>query len=417
MDYIDIVIACVTNGIRLWIIWHFMHTFFDVKDGREREELIDYILFYLINTIFFIWLHIPVFNVITNIIGYCLITYEYVGTKGKKVMISAVTYALSVACELVSVYMFIDYVAGEITSQTFNFVTILLFFFSELLVEYKFQEDGKNQEGIYVWGLIIIPIISIFMAYTFIIANMHNRKLLMIQGLGLLIINCVVFAIYRILLNTYKKIRKQDLQMQQAEIYQHQIELMAETEQKVRSLRHDMKEHMKELYCLAKADEAEDILEYLKGMYGFMDNPRVFVDSGNKEIDAILNYALAKAEEDLLQIDVNIKIPEGLQLDIFNMNVIIGNLLDNAVTASKTSEKKELKVDINYEKGILYLMIKNTYHGEIKKKGDKFLSNKQEDGHGIGLENVRNMVESMHGTLDIEYTKDEFKVNVMVYQP
>ena len=47
-------------------------------------------------------------------------------------------------------------------------------------------------------------------------------------------------------------------------------------------------------------------------------------------------------------------------------NIILGNLLENAIEASVNSIEKKLKLEINYQKGILLICIQNTYHGTLE---------------------------------------------------
>ena len=52
-----------------------------------------------------------------------------------------------------------------------------------------------------------------------------------------------------------------------------------------------------------------------------------------------------------------------------------------------------MSVDIYYEKGMLSMEIKNSFQHELAVEKNKLLSTKEEKGHGIGLANVRKMVE------------------------
>ena len=62
-------------------------------------------------------------------------------------------------------------------------------------------------------------------------------------------------------------------------------------------------------------------------------NPREHVSSGNKDIDGILNFMLEKAVSILKKVDVQVKIPEDLHTCSFELAVILGNIIDNAIEA------------------------------------------------------------------------------------
>lgn len=52
----------------------------------------------------------------------------------------------------------------------------------------------------------------------------------------------------------------------------------------------------------------------------------------------------------------HIVLPEELQIDSFDLTVILGNLLDNSLNALKTAKVKLLNIDINYSNGSVLLI-------------------------------------------------------------
>ena len=89
-------------------------------------------------------------------------------------------------------------------------------------------------------------------------------------------------------------------------------------------------------------------------MKNFMTNPEEYVKTGNDAVDSLLNYKIQKANEVLNVVETKISIPEQLRLRSFDLNVLLGNLLDNAIDASMQTEDKKLKITIKLDKGILF---------------------------------------------------------------
>ena len=87
------------------------------------------------------------------------------------------------------------------------------------------------------------------------------------------------------------------------------------------------------------------------------------------------------------------------------MNVILGNLLENAIFAAEKSEEKWIDISIYVDKGVFHATIKNTYNGELISKNEKLLTTKSNPNeHGIGLENVNKIVGKYNGVLKIDHT-------------
>ena len=147
-----------------------------------------------------------------------------------------------------------------------------------------------------------------------------------------------------------------------------------------------------------------------------MANPQEYVKTGNDTVDSLLNYKLQKANEVLNQVETKISIPEQLRLRSFDLNVLLGNLLDNAIDASMQTEDKKLKITIKLDKGILFLNICNSCQ-RIAERRNNFLETAKEDkvNHGIGLKNVHRIVKKYHGDIAFSYENNSMETNVMMY--
>ena len=200
------------------------------------------------------------------------------------------------------------------------------------------------------------------------------------------------------------------------DVYAYQLDVLQESQEQIKKLRHDMKHHLIELSAIAQHGKNEDMVRYVEQMEKFMLNPAEKVSTGNKDIDGVLNYMLRKADDLLNIVDIDIQIPNCLCSKNFNVCVVLGNLIDNAVRESDKSDEKYLSVSIRAKKDILIILIENSYAGTIIKKDQKFrTSQKDADIHGIGLESVKQVVDACNGDMKIEYSKKRFQVQVLLY--
>ncbi len=224
------------------------------------------------------------------------------------------------------------------------------------------------------------------------------------------------FYLYNILIENYIHLRDNDIYKQQTYAYQNQLEVIMESQHRFRALRHDMKNHILALQVLVQRKEVEEADKYLDSMKNFMDNPGEYVKTGNDTVDSLLNYKILKANEVLKVVETKISIPEQLRLRSFDLNVLLGNLLDNAIDASMQTEDKKLKITIKLDKGILFLNICNSCHRIAGGRSD-FLETTKDDkvNHGIGLKNVRRIVEKYHGEITFLYGNDSMETDVMMY--
>jgi sensor histidine kinase regulating citrate/malate metabolism len=104
----------------------------------------------------------------------------------------------------------------------------------------------------------------------------------------------------------------------------------------------------------------------------------------------------------------HIVLPEELQVNSFDLTVILGNLLDNALNALKEAKVKQLNIDINYSIGMIVIKIENTFAN---------ISNKYDDPekHGYGLISVRTSLEKYNGKLQNNIVDDKYVVKAVLY--
>ena len=115
-------------------------------------------------------------------------------------------------------------------------------------------------------------------------------------------------------------------------------------------------------------------------------------------------------------VETKISIPEKLNLHSFDLNVVLGNLLDNAIDASVQTKEKELKIMMKLDKGVLFLNICNSCRGIAEGKRSILETTKSDKmNHGIGLKNVRRIVEKYHGDMEFLCENGSMKADIMIY--
>ena len=215
-------------------------------------------------------------------------------------------------------------------------------------------------------------------------------------------INIISFFLYSAMERTYLVNLENELLIQTSDIYRHQLDIIMKTQDQIRSLQHDMKYHIRALLAMAGSGNTEGMISYLEEMEKETANPDQYVDSGNKELDGNLNYLLKEANHKLKDVSVKIVVPSGAFTSSFDINVLLSNLLENAITASENTQEKMLHLKLITKKGLLYIEIENSYNGIINEEKGRFYTTKNNKAiHGFGLKNVKRIVEKHNGTLDI----------------
>ena len=355
-----------------------------------------------------------------NLAGISGIIRLYTRSIKTNIFVSGIIYLINMGCDVAGTLLFIRYEDGKQFNQIYEIISVFMIFIC-LILAGKIITIHKNVERTQSVSLILIPLCSIIVVSILIYSNTCEEAGIAVVGLGLLVINIFMLYLYNQLLQSISQKYETEMLKNQVRIYANQLDVIFQSEEKVKSLQHDMKHHMNELMLLANRYGAVEIQDYIGRMKGFMHNSKEIISSGNVEIDSVLNYMLQKAKEKLETVTVKVMLPEEIKHS-FDLNVLIGNLLENAIEAAMQTDKKYLNVYIALNRGVLKMQIDNSFWpGNITEKeggeGNKiFLTTKMRKGqHGIGLKNVKKIVESYNGNMNITMEGDIFSVKLILY--
>lgn len=187
----------------------------------------------------------------------------------------------------------------------------------------------------------------------------------------------------------------------------------------MRSIKHDMQNHLLCLKSLANDNNIEEIKRYLQLLGQTIEKLNYKIKTGNVISDAIINEKYNIAKMDNIEFVCNFIMPNDTLIDSVDLCIILSNCLDNAIEAcikitDKTIDKKI--VITSYIKD-LYLIIEvsNTTTDKIKYKNNKIISTKKDrNNHGIGLSNMEMIIKKYNGILDIITEENKFTLNIML---
>ena len=265
-------------------------------------------------------------------------------------------------------------------SKKFSAANTILFVFEILfLLVVVFLFQGKIAVRLAV--ALLLPVIYwglnwIILKTCFHDTFVENKQCLVSTGIAI-----VIFSILEFALEKWKKSKREqerEILEQEIRMYENQFEIIQQSQINTRSLKHDMKHHIKMLSDLISSGDKDAALKYLSDMGDFMDHTEKFVSSGNERIDSILNYYIEKAK--------NTDIPN-----------------------------PTLEIFMKYDRGILYINIQNNCNHEQPSIHAILSAFEPENEHGYGLKNVQRIVEKYHGNLSTECVNDVFNASILLF--
>lgn len=203
-------------------------------------------------------------------------------------------------------------------------------------------------------------------------------------------------------------------------IYQYNhYESIKEHQLIVKRICHDIRNHHIILFGLLDKGNCKEALLYLGDVNKELILSETKSISNNNIIDAIFSNKIKVCKDKKIDLVLDIKIPEELKIENFDLCVIFGNLLDNSIEACEKIDgekiKKYIKIISFIKNEHLYIEIENSSISEIRKKGNIFITTKKDkEFHGLGLEAIRNTVKKYNGIIRIISEENKFSVSMVL---
>lgn len=215
-----------------------------------------------------------------------------------------------------------------------------------------------------------------------------------------------VFGMNRI----YVEQRKKEQYRSQAAFYK----MLEEQYGQLERLRHDMKNHIIGLRGLWESREWEKLGAYLEQMME-AGMPASEENTGSGAVDALLYQKHRQAKERQIAWECDIQIPGKCPIDEFDLCVLLGNMLDNALAACEKAGSGDKFVSIHagqVKKCLLLEVRNNTVLKDIK---DICPAGRPLTGeHGIGLLNIRDTVGKYDGAMHVEAEDGVFTISLLL---
>lgn len=346
-----------------------------------------------------------------------LIMNTYEGEIVKKLVLSVMNVALYCITDFATAFMLFGTIIPNAGSVSNEFISILLLYLCLVIIKniYKIKAGGQfSGQWIY---LLLLAIISISIWYIIArgIISTHNGMLFV--GVALLVMNIMSYKIFEYITNSYEYEHENEKLKEQMDIYECQISSSIANDREVRELRHDMKHHLNELRILAETGEYDRLKEYICDMTDEAQVLNDMIGTGNVAIDGILNYMCGRAKKENIQVTRKITVPEDAELVPYDMNIILGNLLDNAIENSLKTDEPKIDIVIKYNMGVLCINIINSCIHDQNIVNGKYISTKQnkDKQHGYGIVNVKKCVAKYNGTVVFSNDDNSFKAEVLLY--
>lgn len=413
----------LSNGLSTYIIYRYMHVFFEKRVVDKKVAVLMYAIQYIISAFVLVWIPYPMVNVFIALLCYGMIAWCYEGIFWKKISVVSIGYLTGFVVELFIMFMVSKESVPLMEKRHFDaYITVVIqcIIWIIVLVIDNFLKHIQKKENIPIsFAVAIVGEMVMIITLEFLIFQQNgiNNTIRIASVVVVTFILLIIVYLYASLATIAEEQTKNQMIKREKDYYHEQAELLQNNSEELREFRHDLKNKMLVLHELLEKNETKEAVNYLQKLTERIEQVRTYSQSGNIVIDSIINYKLNQAEKQGCCIQTEIFLLSKILLEEDDLIVVIGNLLDNAIEATgKLKENKYIQLKIKYDRECLLVKVVNSFDSYVTVKNGKLQTRKaKQEFHGIGLQSVQNVVEKYQGELKLTYQEKMFSVGVVMY--
>lgn len=299
------------------------------------------------------------------------------------------------------------------------FILVPLFFYIRNIYTNAIEKETNPVLWRYLW---LVPATFYLLGHYHLYGNTKTSTEIALQPentVFLLFINLGAMLIYHMvvcLINEYHKNSGLEMQNHLLEIQKLQYEKLTERIAEARRARHDLEHHIAIMTGYLKGNQLDKLSDYLEGYRKALPDDSDILFCQNTAVNLLMLYFSQQAKEREIDFSVHMDIPKQISIGENELAVLLGNLLENAVTACSNQTKGERRITVcgKVNEESLLFTIDNTFEGEIKRGKDGIFLSTKHGGAGIGIESVKQIVLRHDGMFEFEQRDGIFYVSILL---
>lgn len=284
------------------------------------------------------------------------------------------------------------------------------------------KRDFEDRDGIYLMCIIGFICVAVSMtAMTFYrVSNWDSEYIYaVVIPSGLIAVGGEILNVYCIIMLERRLVER--VAKQQYRMLRQHLEVSKEQYEQFIKIRHDVKNHSLCLAQLLEKGNTEEARHYLEQWNTGMEEGEDVVRTGSLFADALLNPKYRQAKKLGIDISIQMRVPEEETIAPVDLCCLLANAIDNAIEACQRGMLAGYPAGWIRMKSQIYpkywvFEISNSTYLSVRRREGRFLSSKDVPICGVGLQNIRTVVERYEGVLDLK-SGTCFMLNVMFPLP
>lgn len=299
----------------------------------------------------------------------------------------------------------------------------VILFFIILVIRKKFGNKSMEMMLDTEWlRFLFFPIftivaISAMLSVFEYIQTVEQAYLLVIIAFGMVGMNIIVFYLINDIVEREMKMHENKVFQIQAKNQLEMYRSISENFDNQKRKTHEYKNQISCIESLLDKKQYSKLEEYVKKIYGSLNNEPDAINTNNVIVNAVLNTKYQEADAKGIVFVFRVNDLSELKIKDEDVVTILANLLNNAIEACETCEdKKVIRFKFVKEDDMIIIAVKNTFNYDVIYENGEIKSTKTSnvDEHGVGIKNVLKIIDKYDGSYVIEDKDKEFFFSIII---
>ena len=191
--------------------------------------------------------------------------------------------------------------------------------------------------------------------------------------------------------------------------------------QEIAKFRHDWKNHVLVMQSMLQSGEYEKAEKYFEKLSKESAAVKKKLITGNDMVDIIFAIKEPLFEKYGIQVECEGNLSQLLQMESVDISILFSNLIDNAIEAcSQCKGERYFHMRVTESLHNWMLLLENSTENEnstetetMQKEEIPKTSKADKEHHGLGLQNVKDIVKKYHGEMELVRETNHFMVKMM----
>ena len=299
--------------------------------------------------------------------------------------------SINLICEVLSLHFTKIILNAELTSYgsptffiTSITITTLIGVAWIVILKFSIVKEAKSELSTNLSFIVIllpIPILSIIILFGLLIGNNNDKISEITITISVIFLNICVIFLYKITIEYQKN--------------QYNLTLR--------------KKNIEVEYRILN-EEVNEAIDYIKSSFDILEPPtKTYAADG--VLNYLLNEKLAEARKNQINVDHQIFVSKNIKINNDVLTIVIGNIIDNAIQASKRIKPIDRYVNIIIKQvnNDLFIEVSNNYNSE------EIFTRKHRKNKGLGMKNIDDLLQQLGG-IQRHWTKERrYFVTIVIF--